>query len=285
MDNKENLQRTDKNPVMVVTEDEVQIETFIKDAISIDNLVETFNENSHKTLLKLLALQDNKHPLKKGGVSIAYRTDALIMHCKMEFTAAENIVFDAILGVMSTLPENETYIIAPSDFTRYQHYDSEATLYKTFKSGVEKLKNRLLVFDELGESGDDEITVPWYEIMRYHGKKGGGNAYIEFKPTAFFKDLALCSQIVHGAYGSIEVTTQLRGKYTIAIYWYLESKKKYKEYPKAKSGSFVMTIEEMRHQFCIPEKYRGNDLKTRVLEPRKALTVYTSVILHLIMMP
>ena len=131
------------------------------------------------------------------------------------------------------------------------------------------MKNRLLIFDGLGEDGNDEIIVPWYEIMRYHGKRGGDGAYIEFKPTAFFKDLALCSQIVHGAYGSIEVTTQLRGKYTIAIYWFLESKKKYKKYPDAKPGIFDMSIEEMRHQFCIPEKYRGNDLKARVLDPAR----------------
>lgn len=273
--NKSNLDITnDKkapitNNLEIVTEDEVQIEGYIKDAISIDNFVKTFNENSHETLLKLLAIQDNKHPLKKGGISIAYRTDALIMHCKMEFTAAENIVFDAILGVMSTFPENDTYIIAPSNFSKYQKYDSDLTLYITFKNGVEKLKNRLLIFDELGEDGNDEIIVPWFEIMRYHGKKEGENAYIEFKPTAFFKDLALCSQIVHGAYGSLTVTTQLRGKYSIAIYWFLENKKKYKEYPNATPGVFVMSTSEIRHQFCIPEKYRGNDIKTRVIEPAK----------------
>ena len=82
----------------VIEEDEAKITQFIKEAISLENLVETFKDNSHETLLKLLALQDNKHPLKKGGIGIAYRTDALIMHCKMEFTADENVVFDAING-------------------------------------------------------------------------------------------------------------------------------------------------------------------------------------------
>ena len=66
------------NGETVLSDDDAQIKQYIKEAISIDNLVETFNENSHLTLLKLLALQDNKHPLKKGGVGIAYRTDTLL---------------------------------------------------------------------------------------------------------------------------------------------------------------------------------------------------------------
>ena len=259
----------DENGLAVIPEDEVQIKGFIKDAISVDKLVETFNENSHETLLKLLALQDNKHPLKKGGVSIAYRTDALIMHCKMEFSAAENIVFDAILGVMSSFPENETYRIEPSSFLKYQKYDSSNSLYQTFRSGASKLKKRLLTFDELGEDGDDEIVVPWFDILRYHGKKKGEGAFIEFRPTAFFKDLALCSQIVHGAYGSLEVTTQLRGKYTIALYWFLENKKRYREYPKATPGVFDMSIEEIKHQFSLSEKYQSNDIDRRVLKPAR----------------
>ena len=83
----------DSNGLAVISEDEAQLKEYIKKAISVDSLVETFNDNAHTTLLKLLAIQDNKHPLKKGGVGIAYRTDALIMHCKMEFTSDENASF------------------------------------------------------------------------------------------------------------------------------------------------------------------------------------------------
>ena len=140
----------DETGLSIPGEDEAQIKAFIKEAISIDNFIETFNENSHLTLLKLLALQDNKHPLKKGGVNIAYRTDALIMHCKMEFSAEENVVFDAILGTMSSFPENRSYRIAPTDFVKFSKYDNVQTLYRTFRSGTKKLKDRHLVFDELG---------------------------------------------------------------------------------------------------------------------------------------
>ena len=48
--------------LIIANEDEEKIKEFVKEAISVDNLVETFNDNSHETLLKLLALQDNKHP-------------------------------------------------------------------------------------------------------------------------------------------------------------------------------------------------------------------------------
>ncbi|SFD06241.1 replication initiation protein [Butyrivibrio sp. YAB3001] len=262
----------DSNGLAVVTKDEAQLKEYIKEAISIDNLVETFNDNAHLTLLKLLALQDNKHPLKKGGVGIAYRTDALIMHCKMEFTSDENIVFDAILGTMSTFPENKVYKIEPSSFLSHSKYSDSKYLYSVFRKGTKKLKERHLVFEDLGPDGEDEISVPWFNILRYHNGKGNSNessAYIEFVPSDFFKDLALCSQLVHGAYGALEVTTQLQGKYTIALYWFLENKKNYKEFPSANPGTFRISIEDLKHQFSIPESYTTGDIKRRVLDPAK----------------
>lgn len=258
----------DETGLAIQSEDEEKIKQYIKNAISIDSLVETFNDNSHETLLKLLALQDNKNPLKKGGIGIAYRTDALIMHCKMEFSAEENVVFDAILGTLSTFPDNKTYRIEPSAFTKFAKYKSENTLYDTFKSGSEKLLKRHLIFENLGPEGNDDIVVPWFDILRYHKKdKNNGAAYIEFKPSDFFKVLALSSGLVHGAFGSLEVTTQLQGKYTIALYWFLESKKRYREYPTATPGYFEISIEEFRHQFSIPKSYVYSMIESRVLQP------------------
>lgn len=260
----------DESGLAVIEEDEAKITQFIKQAVSIDNLVETFKDNSHETLLKLLALQDNKHPLKKGGIGIAYRTDALIMHCKMEFTAQENIVFDAILGTMSSFPENKTYRIEPASFLKLSKHENERYLYEIFQKGTKKLIERHLHFENLGPDGDDEIVVPWFDILQYHKKdKKNEVAYIEFMPTDFFKDLALCSQIVHGAYGSIEVTTQLRGKYTHAIFWFLENKKRYKAYPTARPGIFEISLEEFKNQFSIPETYVKSDIERRVLRPAR----------------
>ncbi len=253
--------------LIIANEDEEKIKEFVKEAISVDNLVETFNDNSHETLLKLLALQDNKHPLKKGGIGIAYRTDALIMHCKMEFTSDENIVFDAILGTMSSFPENKTYKIEPATFSKYSRHEDPKYIYKIFKKGAAKLKERHLIFADLGPDGDDEIEIPWFSILRHHKGNRGEEAYIEFAPTDFFKDLALCSQIVHGAYGQLEVITQLQGKYTIALYWYLENRKRYKEYPAATPGMFDISVEELKHQFSIPESYPKAEIDRRVLTP------------------
>lgn len=258
----------DENGLAVISHDEAQLKEYIKNAISIDNLVATFNDNARETLLKLLALQDNKHPLKKGGAGIAYRTDALIMHCKMEFTADENIVFDAILGTMSSQPEDIIYRIEPSSFLKYSKFENEKYLYDVFRRGASKLKERLLKFEDLGPDGEDDIIVPWFDILRYHKKsKTNEVAYIEFRPSDFFKDLALCSQLVHGAYGSLEVTTQLRGKYTIALYWFLENKKRYKEYPAATPGIFEIAIDEFKYQFSIPQSYSKAEVERRVLIP------------------
>lgn len=260
----------DSKGLVVFSEDEEQLRKYIKEAISVDSLVETFNDNAHETLLKLLALQDNKHPLKKGGVGIAYRTDALIMYCKMEFTADENIVFDSILATMSTFPENKVYKIEPSSFLSHSKYADSKYLYSVFRKGTNKLKNRHLVFEGLGPDGEDEITVPWFSILRYHkGNNSENPAYIEFVPSDFFKDLALCSQLVHGAYGALEVITQLQGKYTIALYWLLENRKNYREYPNAPIGIFRLSLEDFKYHLSIPDSYRSTDIKRRALEPAK----------------
>ncbi|WP_196808603.1 replication initiation protein [Butyrivibrio sp. AC2005] len=258
----------DANGLSVVSEDEERLKEYIKEAISVSSFVETFKDNAHDTLIKLLALQDNKNPLKKGGAGIAYRTDVLLMHCKMEFSTEENIVFDSILGMISTFPENNSYRLEPASFQRFVKYSDNSYIYKIFKKGTEKLKKRHLEFEF---DGDDEVTVPWFDVLHYHGAKSKGTdvAYIEFVPTDFFKDLALCSGIVHGAYGKLEVTTQLQGKYTIALYWFLESKKRFREYPGAPEGVFTISIDDFKYQFSIPKSYQTNDIKRRALEPAK----------------
>ena len=260
----------DTNGISVISEDEEQVKKFIKEAVSVDNLVETFNDNAHATLLKLLALQDNNHPLKKGGVGISYRTDVLIMHCKMAYSAEENIVFDAILGMISSFPEYKVYKLSPASFQKYAKYADDKYLYKIFKNGTEKLKNKPLHFEFDGE-GKDNIEVPWFSILRYHSgsKKTDSNAYIEFVPNDFFKDLALCSQLVHGAYGALEVITQLQGKYTIALYWFLENKKNYKEHQNAPAGVFRISLDDLKYQFSMPDSYKANDIRRRALEPAR----------------
>ena len=194
------------------------------------------------------------------------------MHCKMAFSNDENIVFDSILGMISSYPENKFYRIEPNSFLPHSRYANPKQLYAVFKKGAEKLQNRHLVFEDLGPDGEDTIVVPWFNILKYHngkGNKGEASAYIEFAPSDFFKDLAVCSQLVHGAYGALEVTTQLQGKYSIALYWFLENKKNYKEYPNATQGVFRISIVELRHQFSIPESYTPTDIKRRVLDPAK----------------
>lgn len=261
----------DSNGLAVLSDDEEQIRKYIKEAISIDNLVETFNDNAHEALLKLCSLQDNKHPLKKGGMGISYRTDVLIMHCKMAFSAEENIVFDAILGMISSYPDDKVYKLLPSSFQKYAKYADEKYLYKVFKNGTLKLKKRLLVFEIGKDAEEEELDVPWFTVLRYHGgsKKSDDSAFIEFIPTDFFKDLAICSQLVHGAYGSLEVITQLQGKYTIALYWFLESKKGYKEHKNAPTGVFRISLEDLKYQFSMPDSYKANDIRRRALEPAK----------------
>ena len=53
------------------------------------------------------------------------------------------------------------------------------------------------------------------------------------------------------------------------MYWYLENRKNYRAYPSATPGVFSLSLEEMKHQFSIPESYRRVDIERRVLEPAK----------------
>ena len=240
---------------VVVPADEERIRQLTKEDLSPENIVTTIKENSHEALLRLLAIQDNKHPLKRGGIGIAYRTDALIRYCKMEWSAEENVVFDAITGMVSSYPENKSYRISPADFKEFVSYSNDKSLYNAFKKGADGLEKRRLVFDGIGPEGNDTITIAWNEICHYHraSKKKGELAYIEFVPTEFFKDLLLCSGIVHGAHYKLKVVTQLRGKYTNALYYFLEDFKNYTAYKGAKPGFFEVTLEELRYQLSIPD--------------------------------
>ncbi|MBP5422463.1 MAG: replication initiation protein [Paludibacteraceae bacterium] len=266
----QNIDIVDSNGLPVPLEEEQRIAE-IKKSITIEQFMETFHKNAHQTLENLLALQDNLHPLKKGGKDIAYRTNILIMHCKMNFTSDENIVFDAILGTMSSNPENESYRIEPADFFKFSKHSKPEYLYSVFHKGANKLKEKRLVFEGLGPDGEDDLEIQWFEALRYHNrKKADASAYIEFVPTAFFKDLALCAGLVHGAFGSLEVTMQLSSKYSFALYWFFENMKNYKMYPNATEGMFRMSIEKLKSQFFIPESYSHNDIVKRVLEPAKS---------------
>lgn len=257
----------DQNGLIVSNDDEEQLKEYIKSAISVENLIETFDDNAHQALLKLLALQNNNSPLKKGGINIAYRTDVLIMNCKMDLSADENIVFDAILGVVSSYPEYDTYKIKASDFLAYSRYKNPKQIYEAFNNGANSLSERSLNFLKLGSEKKNPLKVAWFKALHYHSRsKDDADAYIYFKPSEFFKALALAAKVVHGAYGRIEVTTQLKSKYTIVFYWLLESKKNYKSYRGATPGDFEMTVEEVRFHFDIPDTYKAGDIKRRVFE-------------------
>lgn len=258
----------DQNGLPVVSEDEAQLKEYIKSSLTSENIIDTIDEDGKQTLLKLLAIQDNNHPSKKGGINIAYRTDALIMNCKMDLSADENIVFDAILGVISSYPEYDTYRIMARDFLEYVRYKNPKQIYESFSKGADELSGRTLDFVKLGKnSKKDKLKIPWFKALRYHSPdEDDGDAYIYFKPSDFFKALALAAKIVHGAYGRIEVTTQLTSKYAIALYWLLESKKEHKSYPGATPGEFEMSVEDVRFHFGIPDTYRAGDIKRRVFD-------------------
>lgn len=261
-----NIVEISEDGTIISENDEKTIRAYIKEALSVPNLIATFNSNAHDALLKLMAIQDNAHPLKRGGVNVAFRADALIRYFKMEVSAEANIVFDVITAVISSYPDNTSYRISPADFKDYLKVEDSKYYYNIFKRGCATLKKSHLVIKN-PDGSDNGLEIPWYTILNYNMRRAGESAYIEFAPTDFFKDLMLSSGIIHGAHYNIKTVTQLKGKYIMGLFYLLEDYKDYREHRYATPGSFDLEIDDLKFLLCIPSTYNAFDIKRRILEP------------------
>lgn len=237
----------------------------------IRNFHEEFNDNSEKVLLQLLAMQSNEQPLKKGGIGIAYRCDAIILANRQTFSIQENTLFDIISAYISSNPDDKAYMIYARDAGQYLSYSDDSYVYKILKEATETLSNKPLLFDITMDNGKKRrIKVPWYKILTYYGKDirdDDENAYISFTPTDFFKTLMISSTVTHGAHYSIKASTKIQSKYVRNLYYFLETRKNYRAYPNAIPGIFRVSLEELRTLVGYPESYRPTDVRRYILNP------------------
>lgn len=229
-----------------------------------------FEDNTEKVLLKLLALQSNSNPLKKGGTGIAYRCDAIILANRQHFTIQENTLFDIISSNISSNPNNNTYTIYAKDVSQYLSYTDNSYVYKILKDATDTLSNKPLLFDIKLDNGKKRVLkVPWYKILTYCGQDLADDdegAYISFTPSDLFKMLMISSTVMHGAHYSLLASTKIQSKYVRNLYYFLETRKNYKEYSGAVAGKFTISLDDLRILVGYPESYRATDVRRYILD-------------------
>ena len=236
----------------------------------IRNFHEEFSDRSAEVLEKLLMLQSNDNPLKKGGSGIAFRCDAIILANRQEFNNIENTVFDLISGVISSNPDDVSYKIYAKDAKQYVDFKDEGYIYRILKEGTDSMSNKPFLFDlELPNGAKRRVKVPWYSVLTYYDqnvKDEDENAYISFTPTPFFKVLMLSSTISHGAHYSVSVSSKIRPKYVKTLYYFLTSRVNYREYPMATPGVFKISFADLRDIVKYPKTYKNAEFKRSVLD-------------------
>ena len=242
---------------------------------SISNFWGDLKGNTKKALYTLLSMQSNAKPLKKGGPDIAYRCSTLIFQNRQNLSANENTIFDILLGQISSFPENDSYIIYTKDIVGYFSNIDGGHAYEVIKDGITSLKQKPLEYEVVMPSGKTKmLAVPWYDGLLYTPKEvddGDENSYISFLPTPFFKMLVISASVSHGAYYRIKGAAKISGKkkHQRNLYYMLEDRKRYREFPGATPGRFSLTLSELQEQLNYPKNYGPTDVRRYILKPTK----------------
>ena len=262
--------KNDENKTEIVRKDESALELIKPGKFDIRKFHAEFEDNTEKVLLELLALQSNNNPLKKGGPGIAYRCDAIILANRQHFSIQENTLFDIISSNISSNPKNSSYTIYAKDVSQYLSYTDNSYVYKILKDATDTLSNKPLLFEITLESGKKRVLkVPWYKILTYCGQDLADDdegAYISFTPSDLFKMLMISSTVMHGAHYSLKASTKIQSKYVRNLYYFLETRKNYKEYQGATIGRFSISLEDLRVLVGYPESYRATDVRRYILD-------------------
>ena len=260
----------DKNEIEVLGEKGV-LELLKPSSFDIRNFHQNFTDNTEEALMQLLSMQDNEHPLKKGGEEVAFRADILIMLNRQKFNAYENTLFDIICGYVSSKPQDGHYVIYPKDVMGLVNYSDKSYVYKLLKEATESISSKPLLFEIALDNGKKQIiSIPWHEILTYSDKNTNDEAsFISFTPSRFFKMLLISATVTHGAFYRIGVSSMIQSKYVRNLYYILQSRKTYKVHPAAKMGEFRISLEDFQVLVGYPENYRPTDVRRNILEAGK----------------
>lgn len=236
-------------------------------------IMKLLDEKPKEVLNFLLSKQSNDHPLKKGGTSVAYKCEALILTTRAELSDHENLLFDIILSTVSSRPDDEVYKIYLADFEDYLPYDMKKREGKRYVEDIfAKAKEGL-------ESKMMRMTFPQDESIEFSFHLIGSNAfkrsreiepteksaYLVFRLEPIVKALMISPGYTHGAYYQVGWASQLKS-YAKKLFYLLENWKNYKAYPDAVPGVVYVSMEQFRELLCIPATYKDNDIKTKIID-------------------
>ena len=229
-----------------------------------------FKDNTKQVLDALLKIQSNDAPLKKGGDNIAFRCDAIIIQNRQNYTAAQNTLLDIILAKMSSRPEDEFYVITAKELVNQLPYADKTYIYKILSTASKELNRSPFIFEvQLGNGKTKPIELHWNEVLIYNEDEAiaaDENTYLSFTPTDFFRVLTASSSIMHGAHYPIGVPAQISSRYARNIFYFLASRKNYKEDKYAPPGVFTISLDELQYFVQYPDSYRTTDIRRFVLD-------------------
>ena len=253
--------------------------------VSSKTILSMLKTRPEEVLSFLLSKQSNKHPLKKGGSSIAYKCEALILATRLNLNSYENLLFDIILGRVSSYPEDDVYTIYVSDYEPYLPYKDRRYVNKIFREAKEGLFEKGIKISI--PNNDLDLTFHLIGPSAFKGpkeiKETDKSSFLSFTLDPIVKALIISSGYTHGAYYRIEWSSRLLG-YAKILFFYLEDLKTYKAYPDAKPGVIFMTTSQVREILGIPNTYKTGDIKTKILDPAikkinkiEGIDIYASV--------
>lgn len=235
----------------------------------IQNFTSTFEDKTKEVLSQLQKMQSNSNPLKKGGSSIAYRCDVIILKNRQRFTTKGNTIYDIISGFISSNPDNDVYTITVEDVQKILNTKSKY-VYEVMREGVCELQEKPFIFEAQPTVGKKKtIAIPLYSILAYESKKMDDEiemSYISFKPSPFFKMMTLAASVVHGAYYTVQAASKISSNYSKQLYYFLCTEKNYREYPGATPGIIQIPLDELQNIIGYPESYTPAYVKRNVLE-------------------
>ena len=223
------------------------------------------------SMVEMMVRRQSNQPFKKGSASVAWNPDFILYKCRQDMTSAEQVLFDIVSGVVSSNPTEKTYSVDVTSVQDYLPYKDESYAYKILYKASKSIQEKRLAFSVMYEGQELDFAYPYFDAIVYADTKKSRdhNAYISFVPSRILRMFLISATVSHGGIYQISGAAKIKGKNSKLLYYLLESKKDYCEYPGAAPGVFRISLDDFQRVIGYPESYRYADIRRNILEPTK----------------
>jgi plasmid replication initiation protein len=223
------------------------------------------------SMVEMMVKKQTSEPFKKGSASVAWNPDFILYKCRQDMTSAEQVLFDIVSGAVSSNPTQTSYTIDVTSIQEYLPYKDDSYAYKILCKASKSIQEKSLSFTIEYEGQEVEFAYPYFDPIAYVDTKKSRthNAYISFIPSKILKMFLVSASVAHGGFYQISGAAKISGKNSKLLYYLLESRKNYCEYPGARPGVFRISLDDLRMIIGYPESYRYADIKRNILDPTK----------------